>query len=87
MQTWYRGVCKHGKKYQAATTFGGKNTHIGTHETAKEAAIAYDRAVLKANKSTSLLNLPDETVIDLPLPTRFPFTYEPLVLRSSIWTT
>jgi len=29
------------------------------YDTAKEAAIAYDRAVLKANKSTTLLNFPD----------------------------
>jgi hypothetical protein len=36
------------------------NRHkLGTYDTAKEAAIAYDRAVLKTNKSTSLLNFPD----------------------------
>ena len=29
------------------------------YDTVKEAAIAYDRAVLKANKSTTLLNFPD----------------------------
>ena len=55
----YRGVCKRGKKYRTRIKIGGKWTYIGTHNTAKEAAIAYDRAVLKANQSTSLLNFPD----------------------------
>ena len=55
----YRGVYKSGKNYQAQIKIGGKNTYIGTYDTAKEAAIAFDRAVLKANKSTTLLNFPD----------------------------
>ena len=37
---------------------GGNHPYIGTYDTAKEGAIAYDRAVLKANRSTSLLNFP-----------------------------
>ena len=37
----------------------GKITYLGTHDTAKDAAVAYDRAVLKANLSTSFLNFPD----------------------------
>jgi len=58
----YRGVQKRGKKFRAwkkTSVIGGKSTAIGTFETAKEAAIAYDRAVLKANHSTTLLNFPD----------------------------
>ena len=55
----YRGVYKSGKNYQAQIKIGGKNSYLGTYDTAKEAAIAYDRAVLKANRSTSLLNFPD----------------------------
>jgi hypothetical protein len=55
----YRGVYMNGKKYQARLKIGGKVTPLGTHDTAKEAAIVYDRAVLKANRSTSLLNFPD----------------------------
>jgi hypothetical protein len=55
----YRGVAKKGKKYRADITIVGKITYIGTYDTAKEAAIAFDRAVLKVNKSTSLLNFPD----------------------------
>ena len=55
----YRGVCKRGKRYRTRIKIGGKWTYIGTHNTAKEAAIAYDRAVLRANQSTTLLNFPD----------------------------
>ena len=51
----YRGVSKNGKKYRVDS----KNTYVGRYDTAKEAAIAYDRAVLKANQSRSLLNFPD----------------------------
>jgi phosphotransferase system IIB component len=55
----YRGVSKNGKNFQAQIIIDGKKTCHGTYDTAKEAAIAYDRAVLKANKSTTLLNFPD----------------------------
>ena len=55
----YRGAYKHGKKFQAYTDIAGKRTYHGTYDTAHEAAVAYDRAVLKANKSTTLLNFPD----------------------------
>ena len=55
----YRGVYKSGKKFVAKIIIGGKLTYLGTHETAKGAAIVYDLAVLKANQSTTLLNFPD----------------------------
>jgi hypothetical protein len=55
----YRGVYKMRKKFKAQIKIGGKRTHIGLYDTPKEAAIAYDRAVLKAKQCTSLLNFPD----------------------------
>jgi hypothetical protein len=55
----YRGVSKNRKKFRAYSEIDGKRTYTTSYETAKEAAIAYDRAVLKANKSTTLLNFPD----------------------------
>ena len=57
----YRGVYKtsRGTKFAATIRIGSKSTYIGTYDTAKEAAIAYDRAVLKANQPTNLLNFPD----------------------------
>ena len=55
----YRGVSKKRKKFYAQLRFGGKKTHLGTYDTAKDAAVAHDWAVLKANRSISLLNFPD----------------------------
>jgi len=55
----YRVVSKNRKKFRAMVRLEGKRICIGTYETTKEAAIAYDRAVLKSNRSTTLLNFPD----------------------------
>jgi len=55
----YRGVTKNKKKFIVHLTIDGKIKHIGTYDTAKDAAVAYDRAVLNANRSTTLLNFPD----------------------------
>jgi hypothetical protein len=54
----YRGVSKSGKKFMAMIKIGSKKSYLGIYDTAKEAAIAYDRAVLKSNQSTTLLNFP-----------------------------
>ena len=55
----YRGVSKKGKKFKVDIMIDGKKIQLYGFETAKEAAIAYDRALLKTNKSTTLLNFPD----------------------------
>ena len=56
----YRGVFKNRKKFRSRIKIGGgKKTDLGTYDTAKEAAVAYDRAVHKMGKSKSLLNFPD----------------------------
>jgi hypothetical protein len=55
----YRGVYKNGKKFTAQIYIDGKKKCMCGYDTAKEAAIAYDRVVLKANKSKTLLNFPD----------------------------
>ena len=55
----YRGVIKNGKRFRARTRIAGKQIYTGTYDTAKEAAIAYDRVVLKYNQPKSLLNFPD----------------------------
>jgi hypothetical protein len=55
----HRGVSKTYGKFQAALTIDGSRKALGTYDTAREAAVAYDRAVLKANKSRTLLNFPN----------------------------
>ena len=56
----YRGVVKNRMKFKARVAIAnGKYDCLGTYDTAKEAAVAYDRAVHKQNKSKSLLNFPD----------------------------
>jgi len=61
----YRGVYKSGKNFVARILIDSKRANLGTYDSAKEAAIAYDRAVLKTNKSTTLLNFPDDMVHNL----------------------
>ena len=46
-------------RFLARISVNGKETVLGTFGNIKEAAIAYDRAVLKFKKSVSLLNYPD----------------------------
>ena len=55
----YRGVTKERNgKFNAGIKVGGKQKYIGTYDTPKEAAIAYDRFILKNKQSTSSLNFP-----------------------------
>ena len=57
----YRGVYKtsRGERFAASIHIDRKKTHIGTYNTADEAAIAYDRAIYKSNQSKTFLNFPD----------------------------
>ena len=59
----YRGVRKNGKSkmsFQAQIQIDNKLKYLGTgtHETPKEAALAFDRAVVKHKLSSSKLNYP-----------------------------
>jgi len=56
----YTGVFKSGKRFSAQIGIGnGKRKSLGTHDTAKEAALAYDRAVVQHKLPSSRLNYPD----------------------------
>ena len=56
--TGYRGVMKNGNRFKASICIGGR-LHLGTFDTTKEAAIAYDLAVIQAKCPKSDLNFPD----------------------------
>ncbi len=56
----YKGVSKNGKGFRAQISIDGKNQQLGTFDTPKEAAQAYDRAAIQAGRPTSKLNFLDQ---------------------------
>jgi len=62
--TGYRGVAKSGKRFFSRIRVNGKTKSLGGYDTAKEAALAFDRAVVLHKLPTSKLNFPDGLPID-----------------------
>ena len=61
--TGYRGVIKVRKRFRAQIYVGGTigtMKNLGTYDTPKEAALAYDRAVIQHKLSSSKLNFPND---------------------------
>ena len=57
----YKGYQKIGSgRYQAKISIDGKIKGLGTYDTIKEAAQAYDRAAIQAGRPTSKLNFQDQ---------------------------
>jgi len=56
--TGYTGVTKEGKRFKAQIYFDRRSKYIGTYTTPKEAALAYDRAVVQHKRPLSKLNFP-----------------------------
>ena len=55
----YRGVYKVGKRFYASIRIDRKQKYLGTHETAKAAALTYDRALASHKRPRSTFNFPD----------------------------
>jgi hypothetical protein len=56
----YRGVHKSGKRFKAQISIKKKQTNLGIYDTPKEAAVVYDRAVIKYNLPKDKLNFPND---------------------------
>ena len=58
-------MSKRGNRFRASITVAAcKTTYLGTYDTAKGAALAFDRAVVQHKRPRSLLNYPDGLPID-----------------------
>jgi hypothetical protein len=58
--TGYNGVYKTGKRFIAQISIGGKQKSLGTYATPKEAALAFDQAIIQHKLSSSRLNFPND---------------------------
>ena len=55
----YRGVHKMGNKFNARVMIDGNRQNLGNFDTAKEAAIAWDRVAIKGGRPRTVLNFPN----------------------------
>jgi hypothetical protein len=55
----FKGVEPKGSRWHARITINRKTVHLGTYDTPKEAALAYNRAASKANGKFACLNVID----------------------------
>jgi hypothetical protein len=62
--TGFNGVSKKGKKFVAKITIDGKKKHLGTFTRARDAAMAYDKAIVKYHQPRTKFNFPDGMPIE-----------------------
>ena len=60
----YKGVQKQREKFRAEIWIDGKRNNIGTFDTAKKAARAFDRAAMQAGRPPTKLNYQDKVPMD-----------------------
>ena len=56
----FKGVYKSGEKFQATINIDSKLQYLGTFDTPKEAAQAFDHAAIQAGRRPSKLNFLDQ---------------------------
>ena len=56
----YKGVCKRRERFQSQIRIDGTLHNLGMFDTSKEAAQAYDQAVIQAGRPTATVNFPDQ---------------------------
>ena len=64
----YRGVSKHGNRFQALINIDYNVQHLGLFGTTKDAAIAFDLAVIQAKRPKSDRNFPDMIHVKTEIP-------------------
>ena len=57
--TGFNGVFKAGKKFVAQISIDGKRKHLGTFTRARDAAMAYDEAIVKYHQPRTKFNFPE----------------------------
>ena len=58
-KTGFNGVSKNGKKFRAQIRIDGKLKHLGIFTRARDAAMAYDKAIVKYHQPRTKLNFPN----------------------------
>ena len=62
--TGFNGVSKYGKKFRAQIRVDGKKKHLGTFTRARDAAMAYDEAIVKYHQPRTKFNFPEGMPIE-----------------------
>ena len=63
-KTGFNGVSKKRKKFQASISINGKEKHLGTFTSARNAAMAYDEAIVKYHQPRTKFNFPEGMPIE-----------------------
>ena len=63
-KTGFNGVCKDRKKFKASIRIDGKQKHLGTFTKPRDAAMAYDEAIVANQLPWKKLNFPDGMPIE-----------------------
>jgi len=62
--TGFNGVSKDGKKFMARIKINGKSKYLGTFTSARNAAMAYDEAIVKYHQPRTKFNFPEGMPIE-----------------------